>query len=60
MFEVTLDGERVALCNSLELAKSYQQTTPGSVIVDDCDCYGCTTMRHKCLYESQTTGEQYA
>jgi hypothetical protein len=32
MYEVLLDGNRVALCNSLELAESYQQATPGSII----------------------------
>ena len=33
MFEVTLNGKRVALCNSLQLAESYVRTTPGATIV---------------------------
>lgn len=33
MYEVLLNGERVALCNGLELAENYQQATPGSIIV---------------------------
>jgi hypothetical protein len=32
MFEVTLNGARVALCNSKQLADSYCSSTPGSVI----------------------------
>jgi hypothetical protein len=27
-------GKRVALCNSKQLAESYQSTTPGSKIID--------------------------
>ena len=33
MYEVLLNGERVGLCNGLELAENYQQATPGSIIV---------------------------
>ena len=32
MFEVTLNGARVALCNSRQLAEAYRSSTPGSVI----------------------------
>ena len=32
MYEVLLDGKRVALCNSLQLAESYVQSTPGAVL----------------------------
>lgn len=30
---VSKDGKRIALCNSKQLAESYQKTEPGSVIV---------------------------
>ena len=33
MYEVTLNGKRVALCNSLQLAESYVSSTPGAIIV---------------------------
>lgn len=30
------------------------QTTPiHRYDEEDCDCYGCATMRHKCLYEDK-------
>jgi len=31
---VTTEGVRVALCNSRQLAESYQATTPGSKIIE--------------------------
>jgi len=30
---VSKDGKRIALCNSKQLAESYQKTEPGSIIV---------------------------
>ena len=31
---VDAEGKRVALCNSKQLAESYQSTTPGSKIIE--------------------------
>ena len=33
MYEVLLDGKRIALCNSQQLAESYVQSTPGATVV---------------------------
>ena len=31
---ISKDGQRIALCNSLRLAESYQAESPGSKIVE--------------------------
>lgn len=33
MYEVVLNGKRIALCNSLQLAESYVRSTPGASVV---------------------------
>jgi len=49
------DHLQLTRAQAAALAADLMDFAQGREVEEDCDCYGCTTMRHACINENKET-----